>query len=237
MDSRVTLQPAYVLHSRPFQNTSLLVDFFTLDYGLVRAVAKGARREKSRFRSLLQLFQPLLASFSGRSEVKTLTGLDCNLSAIQLQGSRLFSGLYMNELLTRLLHNQEEHKVLYRHYQDALLGLQAGEKEIEPILRKFELSLLAELGYALNLEVDCSSHEAISAEACYQFTPDVGFRLTTESAIQEPSADEYLGKHLIALRDFSLQDQAAANAAKRLLRQALTVHLGDKPLHSRHLFK
>lgn len=237
MDSRVTLQPAYVLHSRAFQNTSLLVDFFTLDYGLVRAVAKGARREKSRFRSLLQLFQPLLASFSGRSEVKTLTGLECNLSAIQLRGSRLFSGLYLNELLSRLLHNQEEHKVLYRHYQDALLGLQAGEKEIEPILRQFELYLLAELGYALNLEVDCASHEAISAEACYQFTPDIGFRLTAAPTASEPATDEYLGEHLIALRDLKLQDQAAASSAKRLLRQALSVHLGEKPLHSRHLFR
>ena len=236
MESRVTLQPAYVLHSRPFQNTSLLVDFFTLDYGLVRAVARGARREKSKVRSLLQLFQPLLASFSGRGEVKTLSGLDCNMAPIHLQGPRLFSGLYINELLTRLLHNQQEHKVLYRCYQDALLGLQ-GEKKLELILRRFELSLLAELGYALNLDVDCSSHESISAECCYRFLPDVGFELTAGAGIREQAENEYLGAHLIALRDFELDNQDAANSAKRLLRQALTSHLGEKPLHSRQLFK
>lgn len=236
MESRVTLQPAYVLHSRPFQNTSLLVDFFTLDYGLVRAVAKGARREKSRTRSLLQLFQPLLASFSGRGEVKTLSGLDCNMAPIHLRGARLFSGLYINELLARLLHNQEEHMVLYRHYQDALLGLQ-GQNRLELILRRFELSLLAELGYALNLDVDCSTHESINANCCYRFLPDVGFELTADSEVREQAADEYLGAHLIALRDLELEDQEVANSAKRLLRQALTAHLGEKPLQSRQLFK
>ncbi len=229
------MQPAYVLHSRPFQNTSLLVDFFTLDYGLVRAVARGARREKSKFRSLLQSFQPLLASFSGRSEVKTLTGLECNLAPIQLSGPRLFSAMYLNELLTRLLQNQEEHRALYRNYQDALIKLQ-GKSEMEPVLREFELKLLAELGYALNLEQDCVSHEPIEATSSYRFTPDVGFELSAEAGIREQVADEYLGAHLLALGRLQLADQAVANSAKRLLRQALAAHLGDKPLHSRQLF-
>lgn len=235
MESRVSLQPAYVLHSRPFQNTSMMVDFFTLDYGLVRAVAKGARREKSRFRALLQSFQPLLASFSGRSEVKTLTGLECNLSPLQLSGPRLFSALYMNELLSRLLHNQEEHKALYRHYQEALLGLQ-GQRQIEPVLRQFELRLLAELGYAINLNEDCHSHQPIDASSCYRFTPDVGFELSAEPGVKDQAVNEYLGEHLIALNQLQLEDQAVANSAKRLLRQALSAHLGDKPLHSRQLF-
>ncbi len=235
METRVTLQPAYVLHSRPFQNTSLLVDFFTLDYGRVRAVAKGARREKSKYRSLLQLFQPLLASFSGRSEVRTLTTLECNLSPIQLQGNRLFSGLYVNELLTRLLHNQEEHKQLYRAYQDALLGLQ-GEDDMEPILRQFEMRLLAELGYALNLEVDCISHQPIQTNVSYRFTPDIGFEATSEDLSTSERSECYLGEHLIALRELDLANAATAKTAKRLLREALFAHLGDKPLHSRYLF-
>ncbi len=235
MEPRVSLQPAYVLHSRPFQNTSLLVDFFTLDYGLVRAVAKGARREKSRFRSLLQSFQPLLASFSGKSEVKTLTGLESNLAPMQLSGTRLFSAMYLNELLSRLLHNQEEHKALYLHYQEALLGLQAAG-QIEPVLRGFELRLLAELGYAINLDEDCISHTPIAAGCCYRFTPDVGFELSAESGVKEQAYNEYLGEHLIALNSLQLEDQDAASAAKRLLRQALSAHLGDKPLHSRQLF-
>ena len=235
MDNRVLLQPAYVLHSMPFQNTSLLVDFFTYDFGRVRAVAKGARREKSKYRSLLQPFQPLLLSVSGRSEVKTVIGIETGMVAIRLQAERLFSGLYVNELLSRLLHNYEEHTALYKNYQDTLVALQ-GSENIETLLRRFELSLLSELGYAINLEEDFRSHKAIERGANYRFTPDLGFELTDILAEEDDSRRVFAGSHLIALRQFELQDEATAKAAKRLLRLALGTHLGDKPINSRGLF-
>ena len=235
METRIALQPAYVLHRRPFQNTSLLVDFFTYDYGLVRAVAKGARREKSRYRALLQLFQPLLVSVSGKGEVKTLTAVESNVAAINLQGERLFSGLYINELLNRLLHNQEEHTALYGNYQETLVALQ-GEQGIEPLLRRFELNLLAELGYAINLEEDCESHQPIDPDGIYRFIPDVGFQSRTLSGAGTLGSSEFLGADLIALRKLDFSDDTSAQAAKRLLRIALAAHLGDKPLHSRSLF-
>lgn len=234
MDNRVSLQPAYVLHRMPFQNSSLLVDFFTLDYGRIRAVAKGARREKSRYRSFLQLFTPVLLSFSGRSEVKTVTGLESQLAPISLRGERLFSGLYMNELLVRLLHNQEEHEGLYKSYQQALLSLQ-GEAVVETVLRRFELGLLGELGYGINLQEDCQSHTEIQADVSYRFIPDVGFSRADSDAEDDPD-ELFLGAHLIALDKLELQDPEASRAAKRLLRQALAQHLGDKPLSSRSLF-
>lgn len=236
MDNRVTLQPAYVLHRRPFQNSSLLVDFFTLDYGRVRVVARGARREKSRHRALLQLFTPVLLSCSGRGEVKTLNTVESQVAAISLQGERLFSGLYLNELLVRLLHQQVEHSDLYQAYQAALLALQ-GDVGIEVVLRRFEMQLLDELGYGLNLETDSHSHQAISAEQLYRFEPDVGF--VAENPCAELADDPWLftGEHLIALRRLELQSAAAAHAAKRLLRLAMQPHLGDKPLASRSLFK
>ena len=122
MDTRVLLQPAYVLHSQPFKNTSLLVDFFTIDYCRVRVVAKGARREKSKYRSLIQAFHPLLVSFGGRGELKNLVAAEASHMAIVLKGKRLFSGMYVNEILSRLLHNYEEHKGLYKTYQDTLIA-------------------------------------------------------------------------------------------------------------------
>ncbi|MDP6536706.1 MAG: DNA repair protein RecO [Gammaproteobacteria bacterium] len=234
MESRVLLQPAYVLHRAPFQNTSLLVDFFTLDYGRVRAVAKGARREKSKYRALLQPFHPLLVSVSGRGEVKTVAGVETGLAAILLQGERLFSGLYVNELLTRLLHNQEEHTALYKHYQETLIALQ-GSENIECVLRRFELNLLAELGYALNLEEDFRSHEAIEPDSHYRFIPDMGFELLpSDDANDNPRS--FQGRHLVRLREMDLQDRDTAKSAKRLLRIALTAHLGEKPINSRGLF-
>lgn len=233
MDSRVALQPAYVLHTQPFQNTSLLVDFFTMDYGRVRAVAKGARSAKSKYRSLLQLFQPLLVSLSGRGELKTLTGLESSLGAMRLEGQRLFSGMYINELLTRLLMNHVEHKQLYLAYQDTLAALQ-GESEIQLLLRQFELCLLSELGYGINLESDCHSQEPIQTDRDYRFTPDVGFQLVADAA--EHGSRIYPGAHIVALREHDFADSEVGRTAKRLLRTALAAHLGGKPLHSRSLF-
>jgi len=235
MEPRVLLQPAYVLHSRPFQNTSVLVDFFSIDYGRITAVAKGARREKSKYRSLLQLFHPLLVSFSGRGEVKTVGAVESSLSAISLEGVRLFSGLYVNELLIRLLLNYVEHKGLYQSYQKTLIALQ-GSSGIEVILRSFELSLLAELGYAINLESDCRDHAAIDGACHYRFTPDVGFELATGELVENNSSNLFSGAHLISLRNLKLDDKPTAKSAKRLLRLALNIHLGDKPIHSRKLF-
>ena len=235
MDTRVSLQPAYVLHTRPFQNTSLLIDFFTTDYGRLRAIAKGARSAKSKYRSLLQLFQPLLISYSGRGEVKTVSSIESSHGAIHLQADRLFSGLYINELLTRLLHLHVEHHELFNNYQEVLVGLQ-GELSIELVLRKFELNLLAELGYAINLESDCGQHEPLDAKCMYKFIPDVGFDPTTSPPGQSEALNLFSGTDLIALREFNLENEDTAKSAKRLLRLALNAHLGEKPLNSRKLF-
>ena len=225
METRVLLQPAYVLHSQPFQNTSLLVDFFTIDYGRVRAVAKGARREKSKYRSLLQSFHPLLVSFSGRGEVKTVGTVEAGLEAIVLQGERLYSGMYVNEVLCRLLHNHEEHKALYKNYQDTLIALQ-GDGNMEVILRKFELSLLAELGYAINLDEDYLSHQPIDVDCYYRFTPDVGFELTEQTEDDEQNARVFRGKDLIALRDFDLKEKSSSLRPKILEMSKKVRHRG-----------
>ena len=111
---KIELQPAWVLHSQPFQNTSLLVDFFSLEHGRLRAVAKGARRPTAKNKALLQVFQPLLISLAGRHDLKTLTAVEVSHGGTGLQGSRLFSGLYLNELLVRLLLPHEAHPDLYR---------------------------------------------------------------------------------------------------------------------------
>ncbi|HBW85031.1 MAG TPA: DNA repair protein RecO [Gammaproteobacteria bacterium] len=235
MNSRITLQPAFVLHRRPFQNTSLLVDFFTIDFGLVRVVAKGARREKSRYRALLQLFQPLLVSLSGKGEIKTLTSVESNISAIHLKGERLFSGLYINELLCRLLQTQGEHAGVYESYRETLVALQ-GASELEPLLRRFEMNLLAELGYAINLDRDCETDMPIVPDAVYRFIPNLGFKVLSLSGGSAPGPAEFRGTDLIALREMDFADEQTVLAAKQLLRLALAEHLGDKPIHSRSLF-
>ena len=241
MTTRIDLQPAYVLHSQPFQNTSLLVDFLCLDHGRLRAVVKGARRPKSRFKALLQPFQPLLVTLVGRSELKSLTVAESSVAALQLQGTRLFSGLYINELLTRLLMFNEEHPDIYRCYQQAIVALQ-GEGDLQRILRSFELQLLEALGYGLNLQTDCHSGEDIEAEASYLFHPDIGFERV--AAVGQPvgapvssEAPLFRGAHIRALAQGAVMERDAAAAALRITRMALRSHLGDKPLVSRDLFR
>ena len=246
MDARIALQPAYVLHRTPFQNSSFLIDFFTVDYGRVRAVARGARGEKSRTRSILQPFQPLLISLSGRTDLKTLTGVEPMHEALRLEATRLFSGLYINELLTRLLQDHEEHRALYGFYQDTLVSLQ-GVSRIDAVLRHFELSLLSELGYGLNLESDCDFHHEIKEADRYRFDAKRGFTLARENpnhlqggsgAISDSEQGETLipGSAIIALREADFESPENAKFAKHILRRALAEHLGTRPLNSRSLF-
>ncbi|MCY3689646.1 MAG: DNA repair protein RecO [Gammaproteobacteria bacterium] len=233
MNTRVLLQPAYVIHRRPFRNTSLLVDFFCPEHGRIAAVARGARRGKSRMHGLLQAFQPLRISFSGRGDVKTLTNAESAGAAVPLTGERLFSGFYINELLSRMLHDHVEHPRLYEVYRETLDAL-ANTALLERVLRRFELELLAELGYAVNLESDCREHEPIAEDKFYRYLPDVGFEVARED--ENDRKRIFAGAHLLALGRLDLDDPAAAASAKRLLRQALEVHLGGRPLHSRKLF-
>jgi DNA repair protein RecO (recombination protein O) len=236
MDNRVFLQPAYVLHKQPFQNSSLLLDFFCLDYGRVRAVARGARRAQSKYRSQLQVFQPLLVSFTGKGDVKTVVSAESSVGAIELTGERLFSGFYVNELITRLVLSNVEHADLYQRYQETLIGL-AGAGEIQGVLRRFEISLLDELGYGINLEQDCVSRQPIEAERTYLFVPDLGFEHVAD--IDERAGQQmnlFSGKHILALRALEFSDRDCVKAAKLITRLALAAHLGGKPLHSRSLF-
>lgn len=235
MAVRINLQPAYVLHTQPYQNTSLLVDFFCLDHGRVRAVAKGARRPTSRIRSFLQPFQPLLISLVGRSDLKTLSYVEGSLNAFNLQGTRLFSGLYLNELLVRLLQGHESHQALYGAYQQAMIALQ-GERDLNVILRRFELSLLDELGYGINLETDGNTGLPIESDAHYLFDPALGFERVADVALRVQNISMFSGREILALKSLALNETALSRAARRLTRIALQPLLGEAPLTSRELF-
>ena len=63
---------AYVLHTRAYQNTSLIIEAMTRGHGRMTFVAKGAKRSGSPYQGMLQPFMPLYISWGGRSEMKTL---------------------------------------------------------------------------------------------------------------------------------------------------------------------
>jgi DNA repair protein RecO (recombination protein O) len=232
---RTALQPAYILHSRPYRDTSLILEVFTMEQGRLSLVAKGARRRArgGSHAALLQPFLPLLLSFVGRSELKTLTHVEAAGRGPALVGERLFSGMYLNELLVRLLHRHDPHPALFAAYGGALQALsEAGEPD--PVLRRFEWRLLEDLGYSFPLAADGQSGEALRGDAWYGYLPEAG--LVELGGAHDSNRPAYRGEDLLALSRGEF-DGPVRQVAKRLMREALATHLGDAPLKSRELFR
>jgi DNA repair protein RecO (recombination protein O) len=232
---RVKLQPAYVIHSRPYRDSSALLDVFTAEYGRISLVARGVRRSsrKGSRAALLQPFIPLLLSYSGRSELKTLGETESVQGTLVLSGTRLFSGMYMNELLVRLLHQNDAHPLLFAAYDQSLKAL-AAQSEVDAVLRNFELTLLNELGYGLAVDVDGVSGQPIQQELRYRYESGCGMVVASDNV---PGHDGvYKGSDLLRIASGEYGG-AVRNVAKCLLREALAVHLGSAPLRSRELFQ
>ncbi|MGK0440379.1 MAG: DNA repair protein RecO (recombination protein O) [Pseudohongiellaceae bacterium] len=231
---RVELQPAYVIHSRQYRDSSLIVDFITPEHGRVSVVVRGVRassKSAKQKRSLVQPFSPLIISWGGRGELKTLFHIEAGPGLISLHGDRLFSALYLNELLSRLVKSEEDSVELYSLYQAALAEL-SSDQPLERVLRQFELKLLMLLGYGLSLGIEIDSGNEISIASYYQFIPGLGFKRYHGDIMHK---DIFKGEDLLSLSvgDFN---GASLASAKRLCRLALAYHLGGRPLKSRSLF-
>ncbi|MDO9624860.1 MAG: DNA repair protein RecO [Pseudomonas sp.] len=221
----MTSQPAYVLHSRAYRESSSLVDFLT-PQGRLRAVMRGARGKAG---TLARPFVPLEVEFRGRSELKNVSRLEAAGIPNLLHGEALFSGLYLNELLIRLLPEQDPHPATFEHYAMTVLALAQG-RALEPLLRSFEWRLLDELGYGFALDVDRQG-QPIVATGLYRLQADAGLE-----AVGQLQPGVFHGNQLLAMAEADWSAPGALAAAKRLMRQALAPHLGGRPLVSRELF-
>ena len=230
---RVKLQPAFILHSRPYGDTSLLVDLLTLNYGRVRTLARNARGVRSRFKDALQPFTPMLMSWSGNTELMHLATAEATGMSYNLANEALLSGFYLNELIMRLLHSHDAHPEIYCAYEQALIRLQ-NQQPVARTLRLFEKNLLAALGYGLQLNQEAMTGLPIDPAVNYQFNPNIGFIKNTLSSYE--NALIFSGEHLLAFAADHLDDEAVLATAKRLMRVALGTLLGDKPIKSRELF-
>ena len=213
-----------------------MLEVLTAEYGRLSLVARGARRKArggSSGSALLQPFIPLLLSFSGRAELKSLTAKEAAGKLHELRGERLFSAMYVNELLVRLLHRHDPHPQLFAAYTEALQAL-SSEDVVDTTLRHFEFKLLDELGYSFDLALDADSGERVQAHLWYHYIPDLG--LVAKADVTDPSRPAYAGADLIVMAGGEFGGSVRVTA-KRLLRQALAGHLGDAPLRSRELFR
>jgi DNA repair protein RecO (recombination protein O) len=231
--SRVQLVPGYVLHLRPYRESSALLEVFTESQGRVGLVARGVRSPKSRQRGELQPFRPLKLSWSARGELGTLTGVEAEGAAPALRGAALYSGFYLNELLVRLLARQDPHPALFASYEASLQRL-AVEAQVEAVLRVFEKRLLEEIGYGLLLDCEAQHGEPLKPQRYYDYHLESG---PLAVADREAPGFIFQGASLLALAREELTAAEVLHDAKRLMRAALNLYLGGKPLKSRELFK
>jgi DNA repair protein RecO (recombination protein O) len=231
---RVLLQPAYVLHQRAYRNTSALLEVLTREHGRIGVVAKGIKgKSGDSRRGILQPFIHFLLSYSGRQDLFTLTAAESSGDNIRLSGQPLFSAFYLNELLMRLLHRGDAYPGLFDGYNDAITRLKQGEDN-EPVLRRFEMRLLQELGYGLLLEADATSHAPIAVDRHYYYDPQRG-PVPAEATKANLPLVSGACLHALAGADFS--DPCFWPEMKTLMRNVLAQHLEGKPLRSRELFR
>ena len=231
--TRVALEPCFVLHERRWRETSLIVEVFGVQSGRVGLVARGARRPKSPFRGLLQPFIPLLVSWSGRGELATLVAVEADCAAAWLTGSALMGGLYMNELLVRLMHRHDPHPDLFEIYRRALERLRS-QGPVEPVLRVFEKGLLRSIGYALILAHDAESGAPIVAQREYRYVAEVG---AVPAGRRSDGGVRIHGRTLQALAGERFECERDTREAKQLMRYLIGGLLGERPLGVRALFR
>jgi len=234
-------EPAFVLHAYPYRETSLIVEVFTPNHGRVALVARGAKRPRSETRGLLQAFQPLTLSWAGTGDVKTLLKAEWRGGLPLPGGSALLCGFYLNELLLKLVAREDPHPALFDDYSLALAALAArsGAPDQALVLRRFEVRLLAELGYALALTHDVESGAAIDAAGRYHYIFDRGPRLVSANVAREPGfrAPLVRGATLLALAAQAFPDAEVAAEAKRLMREVLDHYLEERRIFSRRVVR
>jgi len=218
----------FLLHQRSYGETSIIADVFTQKSGKISFIAKGAKKPKSKFFGYLVPFQKLKITYSGRSELKTLTSIDRDLASNSNTFSKVsYSLLYINELLMKLLPKDAKHEELFVLYDEFLKKINKNNN-LEISLRHFELDLLDMLGYGFDYDSEIDSNDPIEAELSYVFVSERGFRKSNSSSFK--------GKDILSIKKRKLED-VPLKYLKEITTKAIGICLEGKDLTSRKIFK
>lgn len=229
---RVHNQPAWLLHHRPFRDSSRILDVFSRDYGRLSLVARGSRSANSKLKGVLRPFLPLQLSWFIRTDLGTLTGAEMNGAPISLVGEPLLSAYYLNELLLNLLHRHDPQPEIFAAYEKTIIALN-GQADVAPLLRQFEIELLQLLGYAINFDQDTEPETELDAEQLYEYRIERG----PVAVAPREGPEVFSGMELMAIRDQNFSDPGVLKSAGRLLRHVIAWHLNGKELKSRRVLK
>jgi DNA repair protein RecO (recombination protein O) len=228
---RIDGAEAYLLHAYPYSETSLILDIFARDHGRVALLARGARRPRSALRGVLIGFQPLEMGWFGGGEVKTLAKAEWQGGMPLLQGRCLLLGYYLNELLLKLLPREDAHPTLFSAYAQALGALACGASDA-PELRRFEKTLLKELGYGLTLDQEATAGAPVEADREYLYLVERG----PVPASGREGVSPIRGKTLLDLAADDYRDPRTLLESKMLMRQLFNHYLAGQTLQSRRVF-
>jgi len=226
------LHAGFVLHRKPYSDSSLLLELFCDDYGRQPVIARAARRSGRRS-PVLQPFLPLWLGWRGKGEVKTLTNAEPRGEPNPLSGKRLYCALYLNELIARLVPRGEAPDGLFHDYSATLEALARGS-EVEPLLRRFELGLLEHLGYGLCLSHTAATGQPVRPDGYYVVEPLQGVIEAPETGAGVRS---YRGSTLLAMERLDFSDARVRDQCRSMIRRLIDFHLGHRPLKSRELFR
>lgn len=237
---RIDGQIAYILHSYPYSESSLILDVFSRDHGRLPLLARGARRPRSALRGVLHAFQPLELGWFGGGEVRTLAKAEWVGGIPLLGGTALMLGYYLNELLLKTLVREDAHRVLFEAYADTLQALSRDETGSEPHaarLRLFEKTLLRELGYGLVLEREAVTDTAVLPDMNYHYLIESGpVKVDAASGNDRSRHQTVRGKTLLDLARNDCTDPRTLAESKMLMRMLINHHLAGQPLQSRRVF-
>ena len=237
MRRRTEHEPAFVLHSYPYKETSLIVEAFTRHRGRVGLIARGARRPRSAIRGTLLAFHPLRLSWSAAAELGTLTAAEWAGGQPALTGMALMCGFYVNELMLRLLPREDAHEELFDAYAAAVARLGAGD-EPAGLLRGFELKMLRELGYAPPLDRDAGSGMPVLAELRYAYLPERGPLALADAGPGATEADLTVsGQTLLDMSREDFSRQETRDEARRLMRRLIAARLAGQTLHTSDMLR
>ncbi|WP_194090068.1 DNA repair protein RecO [Vibrio hibernica] len=230
MSDALGFQRCFVLHRRSYTETSLILDVFSEEYGRVTILAKGARSKRSNLKGVLQPFTPLLLKWFGKGSMRTLKQAEPISLGIPLSGINLYSAMYINELVARVVESETAYPELFHDYLSALTELAQCDNP-EPALRRFELALLSSLGYGVDFLHCAGSGEPVSDNMTYRYREQKGFI----ASVRQDNLS-FLGNELVAISERRFLTKSQLQAAKRFTRMALKPYIGSKPLKSRELF-
>jgi DNA repair protein RecO (recombination protein O) len=232
MMRHVQNEPAWLLHHRPYQDSSRIIEILSREHGRLSLVARGSRSGKSRLKGILRPFLPLQLSWVSRSDLGTLTGAEVRGAPLSLHGEALLSGYYANELLLHLLHRHDPQPEIFNTYESTIENLSGG-LDVPVKLREFELELLRLLGYALNLDHDTDTQAPLTSARYYVYRPEQGPAATSDAS----GPMTFSGSELIAIRDRDFSRPETLRSAGRLLRDVIAFHLDGRELKSRRVFR